>query len=159
MPFKINRLTENVNPIKLLEYLAAGLSVVSTPLAEAQAYAQVVRFGETAAEFLTALDEFVKARKESFIRACQEAVRKETWLDKSGAEFRARASSLTLAKLCLGEAQMFSCSLPSCLISSRAPKAPHQGTLIVTFCGIAGDVMSPPPVPASAAFKATKFTP
>jgi len=28
MPFKVNRLTENVNPIKLHENLAAGLSVV-----------------------------------------------------------------------------------------------------------------------------------
>jgi glycosyltransferase involved in cell wall biosynthesis len=82
MPFKINRLTENVNPIKLREYLAAGLSVVSTPLPEAMAYAQVVRFGATAAEFLTALDESVKARQESSIRACQEAVSKDTWLSR-----------------------------------------------------------------------------
>jgi len=80
MPFKINRLTENVNPIKLREYLAAGLSVVSTPLPEARAYRGVVRFGETAAEFLMALDESVAVRQESSIRACQEAVRKETWL-------------------------------------------------------------------------------
>ena len=92
--------TGNVNPIKLREYLAAGLSVVSTPLPEARAYRGVVRFGETAAEFLTALDESVKARQESSIRACQEAVTKETWLDESGAEFRARASSLTLAEPC-----------------------------------------------------------
>ena len=80
MPFKINRLTENVNPIKLREYLATGLSVVSTPLPEAQAYAGVVRFGKTPAEFLSALDESVKSRQESSIRACQEAVSKETWL-------------------------------------------------------------------------------
>jgi glycosyltransferase involved in cell wall biosynthesis len=82
MPFKINRLTENVNPIKLREYLAAGLSVVSTPLPEARAYAQVVRFGATAAEFLTALDESLKAHHESSSRVCQEAVSKETWLSR-----------------------------------------------------------------------------
>ena len=82
MPFKMNRLTENVNPIKLREYLASGLSVVSTPLPEARAYAQVVRFGATAAEFLTALDESVKARQESSSRVCQEAVSKDTWLSR-----------------------------------------------------------------------------
>jgi glycosyltransferase involved in cell wall biosynthesis len=82
IPFKINRLTENVNPIKLREYLASGLSVVSTPLPEARAYAQVVRFGATAAEFLTALDESVKARHEFSSRVCQEAVSKETWLSR-----------------------------------------------------------------------------
>lgn len=34
IPFKINELTKSVNPIKLHEYLAAGLPVVSTPLPE-----------------------------------------------------------------------------------------------------------------------------
>jgi hypothetical protein len=91
--------TGNVNPIKLRGYLAAGLSVVSILLPEVRTYARVVRFGETAAEFLTALDESVTARQESSIRACQEAVRKETWLGESGADFRTRASSLTLAEL------------------------------------------------------------
>ena len=52
------------------------------PLPEARAYAQVVRFGETAAEFLTALDESVKARQESSIRASQEAVSKDTWVSR-----------------------------------------------------------------------------
>ena len=56
--------------------------MVSTPLPEALAYAQVVRFGATAAEFLTALDESVKARHESSSRVCQEAVNKETWLSR-----------------------------------------------------------------------------
>jgi len=34
IPFKVNELTKAVNPIKLHEYLAAGLPVVSTPLPE-----------------------------------------------------------------------------------------------------------------------------
>jgi hypothetical protein len=34
IPFVVNELTRSVNPIKLREYLAAGLSVVSTPLPE-----------------------------------------------------------------------------------------------------------------------------
>ena len=42
LPFKVNRLTENVNPIKLREYLAAGLPVVSTALPEVKSYAGVV---------------------------------------------------------------------------------------------------------------------
>jgi len=94
MPFKVNRLTENVNPIKLHENLAAGLSVVSAPLPEVRAYRGVVRIGETAAEFLSALDEFIKARQTSSIRACQEAVRKETWLAKADqiSEFVRQAS-------------------------------------------------------------------
>ena len=38
MPFRINEMTRNINPIKLREYLAAGLPVVSTPLPETLAY-------------------------------------------------------------------------------------------------------------------------
>jgi glycosyltransferase involved in cell wall biosynthesis len=42
IPFKVNRLTEAVNPIKLREYLAAGRPVVSTPLPEVSPYGDVV---------------------------------------------------------------------------------------------------------------------
>ncbi len=37
LPFKKNELTENANPLKLREYLAAGLPVVSTDIPEAVA--------------------------------------------------------------------------------------------------------------------------
>ncbi len=80
MPFKINRLTENVNPIKLREYLAAGLSVVSAPLPEAQAYRRVVRFGASADEFLEALDLAVKDISEESVRMRLESVKAETWV-------------------------------------------------------------------------------
>jgi glycosyltransferase involved in cell wall biosynthesis len=36
MPFRINELTLNANPLKVREYLAAGLQVVSTPIPEVQ---------------------------------------------------------------------------------------------------------------------------
>ena len=39
VPFRMNRLTRAVNPIKLREYLAAGLPVVSAPLPEVNRYA------------------------------------------------------------------------------------------------------------------------
>jgi len=51
IPFKINELTLNVNPIKLREYLAAGLPVVSTPLPEIIPYKDVVYLAESKEEF------------------------------------------------------------------------------------------------------------
>jgi glycosyltransferase involved in cell wall biosynthesis len=39
IPFRMNRLTRAVNPIKLREYLAAGLPVVSAPLPEVKRFA------------------------------------------------------------------------------------------------------------------------
>lgn len=82
MPFRINRLTDSVNPIKLREYLAAGLPVVSTPLREARAYQHVVRFGSTATEFAAALDEAVGMRYELDSRVFLDAVADETWVSK-----------------------------------------------------------------------------
>lgn len=82
MPFRMNRLTDNVNPIKLREYLAAGLPVVSTPLREARAYQHVVRFGSTVTEFTAALDEAVGFRREQDSRVFLDAVADETWVAK-----------------------------------------------------------------------------
>lgn len=40
MPFRINELTLNANPLKVREYLAAGLPVVSTPIPEVEVLGQ-----------------------------------------------------------------------------------------------------------------------
>ncbi len=50
IPFKMNELTRAVNPIKLREYLAAGLPVVSTPLPEVARYNGLVALAETPEE-------------------------------------------------------------------------------------------------------------
>ena len=57
IPFKINELTINVNPIKLKEYLALGIPVISVNLPEVDTYRQVVRIGETFKAFDKALKE------------------------------------------------------------------------------------------------------
>jgi glycosyltransferase involved in cell wall biosynthesis len=55
IPFKINDLTRAVNPIKLREYLAAGLPVVSTPLPEVILYSHLIEVADTAEEFVCAV--------------------------------------------------------------------------------------------------------
>jgi glycosyltransferase involved in cell wall biosynthesis len=62
VPFKINELTNAVNPIKLREYLAAGLPVVSSPLPEAKRCEPWVRTASDADGFIAAvLAEFAKS--------------------------------------------------------------------------------------------------
>ncbi|HTX68666.1 MAG TPA: glycosyltransferase [Thermoleophilia bacterium] len=51
IPFKLNGLTEDTNPIKVYEYLAAGVPVVSTPLPEVLSLPGV-GVASTAAEFV-----------------------------------------------------------------------------------------------------------
>jgi glycosyltransferase involved in cell wall biosynthesis len=55
VPFDDSPLSRGVNPIKLREYLAAGLPVVSTPMPEVLPYADVVRIAEPGAPFAQAV--------------------------------------------------------------------------------------------------------
>lgn len=75
-PFRINELTLNANPLKVREYLAAGLQVVATNIPEV-AVLGVCRIGDTAEEFLRQIDEALKTpgpRAE-----ISESVRGEGW--------------------------------------------------------------------------------
>ncbi|NKX52198.1 glycosyltransferase family 1 protein [Arthrobacter deserti] len=58
MPSALNEATRSISPPKTLEYLAAGLPVVSTPVADVVAdYTGIVRFAEDAAAFARACTE------------------------------------------------------------------------------------------------------
>jgi hypothetical protein len=82
LPFKVNRLTESVNPIKLREYLAAGLPVVSTALPEVKSYAGVVRIGATKEEFVRELEVAVEDTGEEAAQRRMDAVSKDTWVSR-----------------------------------------------------------------------------
>lgn len=56
IPFVINELTVSVNPLKLLEYFACGLPVVSTPLPEVCKYGDLVLIAKNDDEFVACLD-------------------------------------------------------------------------------------------------------
>jgi glycosyltransferase involved in cell wall biosynthesis len=75
-PFRINELTLAANPLKVREYLAAGLQVVSTNIPEV-AVLGTCRVADTPAEFLRQVDEALKTpgpRPE-----ISESVRSEGW--------------------------------------------------------------------------------
>ena len=55
IPFARTKLTKYVNPVKLYEYLAAGVPVVATPLPELQAFEDVCALAETADDYLEAV--------------------------------------------------------------------------------------------------------
>ena len=55
IPFKINDLTIAVNPLKLMEYFALGVPVVSTPLPEVTKYEPSVEIGGTAEDITAAI--------------------------------------------------------------------------------------------------------
>ncbi len=79
IPFRINELTRAVNPIKLREYLAAGLPVVSTPLPEVQRYQQFVEIATSPQAFVAACDRAIKADSEDARTRRRSAMREESW--------------------------------------------------------------------------------
>ncbi|MEW6734117.1 MAG: glycosyltransferase [Acidobacteriota bacterium] len=52
IPFVVNELTLNANPLKMREYLAAGLPVVSTNIPEAQALGKLVSIATDRSDFI-----------------------------------------------------------------------------------------------------------
>lgn len=79
LPFVINELTRNVNPIKLREYLSAGVAAVSTDLPEARPYAGVCEVARTREEFLAACDAAVANDTPEMRQRRSSAVAGETW--------------------------------------------------------------------------------
>ncbi len=75
-PFVMNELTRNVNPLKVREYLAAGLQVVSTDIPEVRVLEDCL-VGENHADFIAKIEEILqnpKTREE-----VSDAIRHESW--------------------------------------------------------------------------------
>jgi glycosyltransferase involved in cell wall biosynthesis len=82
IPFVLNELTRHVNPIKLREYLSAGLPVVTTPLPEVVHYAEHASIAREPQEFLAALERAVAEDTPTLRERRSERMRKETWEHK-----------------------------------------------------------------------------
>lgn len=59
LPFEVNALTHSANPLKLREYLAAGLPVVATAIPEVERLERLVRIGRSHANFLAHIEKLV----------------------------------------------------------------------------------------------------
>jgi hypothetical protein len=79
IPFVVNELTRNANPIKLREYLAAGLGVVSTPLPEVGGYEPFVLTADSPETFVASCEQVVAVNSPDRSRARAEAVAHEHW--------------------------------------------------------------------------------
>jgi len=81
IPFKVNKLTRAVNPIKLREYLAAGLPVISTPMPEVKLYEHLIEIVNSPAEFEAAVEKCLTTA-EADRTARLDAMSRETWPQK-----------------------------------------------------------------------------
>src|SRR5206468_2861785 len=79
IPFRRNELTRKANPLKLREYLAAGLPVVSTDLPEVRKYGNVVRLASDPTAFVREIELSLRERGGSFGTTRVDAMKAESW--------------------------------------------------------------------------------
>lgn len=82
LPFAINELTLAANPLKLREYLAAGLPVVATPIPEVERLGALVRTGRDAGEFAARIEELLAAGRRGPDPAASRRMDGESWDEK-----------------------------------------------------------------------------
>lgn len=83
IPFALNPLTMAADPIKLYEYLSAGLPVVSARLPETLRFADYVHYYDSAKDFIGAVEKALADRGESARARRRRAVAEETWISRS----------------------------------------------------------------------------
>jgi glycosyltransferase involved in cell wall biosynthesis len=79
VPFVVNEYTRHVNPVKLREYLSAGLPVVSTALPEVARYGRWCRIARDPDAFVAAVGEAIATDSPALRRERSDALRGETW--------------------------------------------------------------------------------
>ncbi|HEY7517076.1 MAG TPA: glycosyltransferase [Methylomirabilota bacterium] len=79
IPFRVDALTVRANPLKLREYLAAGLPVVSSDLPEVRKYAGLARLATGVDEFVAAIEAALADRGETAARSRLAAMAHESW--------------------------------------------------------------------------------
>jgi glycosyltransferase involved in cell wall biosynthesis len=79
IPFKINQLTVNVNPVKMYEYFATGRPVVSAPLPEVKKYEGIVEIAETKEEWVDAIEKALSEDSVEKSQARKQIAQENSW--------------------------------------------------------------------------------
>lgn len=82
LPFTRCTMTRSINPIKMYEYLAAGLPVVSTSLPEAARFQGPIQFADTPESFAAACDQALSSASNGLRESIAALVSGEDWSAK-----------------------------------------------------------------------------
>ncbi len=78
MPYRLNAWTESINPLKMYEYLACGLPVVSTPIPAARTFAEAL-YNAPAERFVAAIRQALAEDSPAKHAQRRELVRPHSW--------------------------------------------------------------------------------
>jgi glycosyltransferase involved in cell wall biosynthesis len=79
IPYRIDERMTYVNPLKLREYLSAGVPVVSTPVPEVARYPELAQVAASAPDFIAAIERALAEDSPERRRARSAAMTNETW--------------------------------------------------------------------------------
>jgi len=79
MPYVIEGHTLSIYPLKLHEYLAAGLPIVATHLPELDPFKNVVRFAASAGEFIEQIEKSLKDNSKTIVAKRVAIAKENTW--------------------------------------------------------------------------------
>lgn len=79
LPFKVNKFTDTVNPVKFYEYLATGKPIVATPIKEVLPYKDIVRIAKTPEEFAKEIQNCIKQDEKHMREIRIKESQKHTW--------------------------------------------------------------------------------
>lgn len=85
LPYVVSEFTATISPLKMKEYLATGIPVVSSPIAEARVMREHVTIAETPDDWRIALRAVLAENKDERRQRMSEVLRAETWPTKADA--------------------------------------------------------------------------
>jgi glycosyltransferase involved in cell wall biosynthesis len=85
IPFRLNALVEATDPIKVYEYLSAGLPVVASPMRELRRFGDLIGFYETPDEFVAQIEHMTGATGADAAAGRRDFVAGDTWEARGGA--------------------------------------------------------------------------
>ncbi len=83
IPFKKTSMTESVNPIKMWEYMAAGIPVVTSALPEAQKYGDLVLYSNSAEEFIHNINQSIYGDSEEKKISRKFIAEQNSWMERA----------------------------------------------------------------------------
>lgn len=103
IPFKISHLTEAVNPIKMWEYMAMGLPVVTTALPEAGKYGDIVYHSSGREEFINHIRQALKDKDVNRRERRMTLARENSWAVRAKQMLEALEKGLEAKGVMVGE--------------------------------------------------------
>jgi glycosyltransferase involved in cell wall biosynthesis len=79
MPYKVNRLTETINPLKLREYLATGKPVVATQIPEIGMFSDLLSIASSKEEFVKRIEEIIQNKSRVKPKDRWKRLESESW--------------------------------------------------------------------------------